>query len=89
MRSSEWLDRPTANADVATFLGSISASSDTAESDKALLKIVPLKEEKNVIVILVGRGRGVRPELNPRMPYRNIETNVLYNIFVTLRILDY
>jgi hypothetical protein len=36
MRSSEWLDRPTANAEVATLLGSLSASSDTVESEEAV-----------------------------------------------------
>ncbi len=51
-----------------------------------MLKIVPIKEEKNFIVMVVGRGRGARPEPNPRMPYRTIET---HKIFVTIRILDY
>jgi hypothetical protein len=33
VRTSEWLERPTANAKVETVLGSIPASSDTVESE--------------------------------------------------------
>ncbi len=35
---AEWLERLTANAEVATVLGSISASSDTVESERRQMK---------------------------------------------------
>jgi hypothetical protein len=49
---TEWLERLTANAEVATGQGSIPASSDTVESegvaDKAVLKKVHKKTKKNL-----------------------------------------
>jgi hypothetical protein len=46
MRSSLWLERLTDNAEVATFLGSIPASSDTVESEGAADETVLNKVQK-------------------------------------------
>jgi hypothetical protein len=47
MRSSRWFERLTANAKVATDLGSISASSDTTESEGRQMKQCLIKYIKN------------------------------------------
>jgi hypothetical protein len=87
MRSSEWLDRLTANAEVATFLGSISASSDTVESDEAMLYEVPKKEDKNFIVEDWHSAEG---EVTCRNRKRTLGCRIAtHKIFVTIRILDY
>ncbi len=44
---AEWLDRLTANAEVATVLGSIPASSDTVESEGRQMKQCWIKYIKN------------------------------------------
>jgi predicted site-specific integrase-resolvase len=45
---AEWLERLTANAEVATVLGSIQASTDWGAADEAMLKKVLLKKSPKI-----------------------------------------
>jgi hypothetical protein len=50
-RLAEWLELLTANAKVATFMSSITASSDTQESEGRQMKQCRIKCIKNLIIL--------------------------------------